>query len=242
KLAEDGILNGIMRSYVEWIKEKYLDSADEFVKKLSALFNSYRSEMINNLCARGIIFHNRVPEMLACLKIGLDLLLEFLCNKGQIGSADIENYRSVFDEILIENVSRSSSLVENESISYQFCEKLESLIDSGRCSLNMLGNDTDLGRKGFIGFEDDTRYYLIMNAALSEINKLSKELGDSFSVGRNNLIQQLADDKIIIAKGKRNTTTIRAGASRMISVAMLDKARIESLLSSDLCPPSAEVE
>ncbi|SDB27484.1 hypothetical protein SAMN02910317_01393 [Ruminococcaceae bacterium FB2012] len=241
QLAADGVLNGIMCRYVEWIKEKYLSDADEFVKKLSALFVSYRTEMINVLTARGIIFHNRIPDMLASLKVGFDILLEYLCDNEQIGKDDVISYRRTFDEILIENVSKSSSLVENENISYQFCEKLESLIDSGRCSLNMLGNDTDLGRKGFIGFEDDTHYYLIMNAAMSEINKLSRELGDSFSVGRNNLIQQLADDKIIITNGKRNTTTIRAGTSRMISVAVLDKVRIESLLSGSVCPPTSEV-
>ncbi|MBR1384617.1 MAG: hypothetical protein IJ555_12535 [Ruminococcus sp.] len=193
------------------------------------------------LSERRIIFYTRIPEMLACLKIGFDILLEYLCDKDQIGSGDVVSYQKTFDEILIENIRSSSGLVENESISYQFCEKLISLIESGRCSLNPLGNDTDTGRKGFIGFYDDDHYYLIMNAAMSEINKLSRELGYSFSVGRNNLIQQLADDKIIITNGKRNTTTIRAGASRMISVAVLDKARIESLLSGSVCPPTSEV-
>ena len=241
KLAEDGILSGIMQNYVEWIKEKYLSSADEFVKKLSALFNSYRPEMIKVLCERGIVFHNRVPEMLASLKIGFDILLEYLCDKEQIGKGDIANYRSVFDEILIENVRRSATFVENESISYQFCEKLISLIESGRCSLNPLGNDTDTGRKGFIGFYDDDHYYLIMYAALSEINKLSKELGDSFSVGKNNLIQQLVDDKLIIPNGKRNTSSVRVSKTLKMSLAILDKKEIERRLYGDVCPPADEV-
>ena len=241
-LAADGILNGIMHSYVDWIKEKHLGNADEFVKKLSALFISYRSEMIKVLTERGIVFHNRIPDMLASLKIGFDFLLEFLCGKGQIGTGDIENYRSVFDEILIENISRTSSLIENENISYQFCEKLKSLLDSGRCSLNTLGNDEDISRKGFIGFEDDEHYYLIMNAAMSEINKLSRELGDSFSVGRNSLLQQLVDDRIIISNGKRSTTTIRVSSTKQMSLAVVDKKEVEVCLSRDLCPPTPEVE
>ena len=242
QLASDGILNGIMHSYVDWIKEKYLGNADELVKKLSALFISYRTEMIKVLTERGIVFHNRIPDMLASLKIGLDFLLEFLCDKGQLDTGDIENYRSVFDEILIENISRTSSLIENENISYQFCEKLKSLLDSGRCSLNTLGNDEDISRKGFIGFEDDEHYYLIMNAAMSEINKLSRELGDSFSVGRNSLLQQLVDDRIIISNGKRNTTTIRVSSTRQMSLAVVDKKEVEVCLSRDLCPPSPSVE
>lgn len=242
QLAADGILNGIMRSYVEWIKEKYLSDAEDFSKKLSALFVSYRTEMIKVLTERGIVFHNRIPDMLASLKIGLDFLLEFLCDKGQIGRGDIENYRSVFDEILIKNIRRTSSLVENENISYQFCEKLKSLLDSGRCSLNSLGNDEDISRKGFIGFEDNEHYYLIMNAAMSEINRLSRELGDSFAVGRNSLLQQLVDDKIIISNGKRSTTTVRVSSTKQMSLAVVDKKEVEKRLSGDVCPLSNEAE
>ena len=242
QLASDGVLNGIMRSYVEWIKEKYLKSADEFVKKLSALFISYRTEMINILTQKGIVFHNRIPDMLASLKVGFDFLLDFLCDKEQIGRGDISDYKTVFDEILIENIRRTSSLVENENISYQFCDKLNSLLDSGRCSLNPLGNDEDISRKGFIGFEDSEHYYLIMNSALSEINKLSRELGDSFSVGRNSLLQQLVDDKIIISNGKRSTTTVRVSTTKQMSLAVIDRKEVEKRLAGDLCPRGGEVE
>ena len=235
QLAADGILNGIMRCYVEWIKEKYLGSAEDFAKKLSALFVSYRTEMIKILTARGIVFHNRIPDMLASLKIGFDFLLYFLCDKEQIGRGDISDYKTVFDEILIENIRRTSSLVENENISYQFCDKLNSLLDSGRCSLNPLGNDEDISRKGFIGFEDSEHYYLIMNSALSEINKLSRELGDSFSVGRNSLLQQLVDDGIIISNGKRSTTTVRVSSTRQMSLAKINKKEVEKRLSGDVC-------
>ena len=237
-LASDGKLNGMMRSYVEWIKEKYLKRAEDFVKKLSALFKFYRSDLIKTLSERHISFHSRTPDMLANLTIGFDFLLEFLCDKGQIGSGDAVNYKNVFDEILIENVRRSSAVIENENVSYQFCEKLLSLLDSGRCSLNMIGNDDDTNRKGFIGYEDSEHYYLIMNAALSEVNRLSKELGDGFSVGRNSLTQQLAEDGIIITKGKRNTTSVRVSPTTQKSLAVLDKKRIDNLLSGSVRPPS----
>jgi len=81
-------------------------------------------------------------------------------------------------------------------------------------------------RKGFIGFEDDNYYYLIMNAALSEVVKLSKEMGESFSIGKNSLIQQLVDDGIMVVKGKRNTTTVRVTDERQMSVAVLDKSKM----------------
>ena len=55
-----------------------------------------------------------------------------------------------------------------------------------------------MNRKGFIDFEDDSYYYLIMNAAFSEVVKLSKEMGESCSIGKNSLIQQLVDDGIMV--------------------------------------------
>jgi hypothetical protein len=83
-----------------------------------------------------------------------------------------------------------------------------------------------MNRKGFIGFDDDNFYYLIMNAAFSEVVKLSKEMGESFSIGKNSLIQQLVDDGIMVVKGKRNTTTVRVTDDRQMSVAVLDKSKM----------------
>ena len=77
---------------------------------------------------------------------------------------------------------------------------------------------------------------------MSEINKLSRELGDSFSVGRNSLLQQLVDDRIIISNGKRSTTTIRVSSTRQMSLAVVDKKEVEVCLSRDLCPPSPSAE
>ena len=158
--------------------------------------------------------------------IGFDFLLAFLNAKEEIGVQDMENYKQSFRNIIVTSSVRNNSIVENENYSYQFCDKLKSLLDSGRCSVNFIGSDCDMNRKGFIGFEVDNFYYLIMNAALSEVVKLSKEMGESFSIGKNSLIQQLVDDGIMVVKGKRNTTTVRVTDDRQMSVAVLDKSRM----------------
>ena len=74
-----------------------------------------------------------------------------------------------------------------------------------------------------------------MNSAISEINKLSRELGDSFAVGRNSLLQQLVDDGIIISNGKRSTQTVRVSSTRQMSLAKINKKEVEKRLSGDLC-------
>ena len=158
--------------------------------------------------------------------IGFDFLLAFLNAKEEIGVQDMENYKSSFRNIIVTSSVRNNSIVENENYSYQFCDKLKSLLDSGRCSVNFIGSDCDMNRKGFIGFEDDSYYYLIMNAAFSVVVKLSKEMGESFSIGKNSLIQQLVDDGIMVVKGKRNTTTVRVTDDRQMSVAVLDKSKM----------------
>ena len=56
--------------------------------------------------------------MLASLKIGFYFLLEFLCDKEQIGRGDVQKYKKVFDEILLDNIRKTSCLIENENISY----------------------------------------------------------------------------------------------------------------------------
>ena len=193
---------------------------------LSDTFKKYRADVTAELSARCENFHTRVPDTLAHLMIGFDFLLAFLNAKEEIGVQDMENYKQSFRNIIVTSSVRNNRIVENENYSYQFCDKLKSLLDSGRCSVNFIGSDCDMNRKDFIGFEDDNCYYLIMNAALSEVVKLSKEMGESFSIGKNSLIQQLVDDGIMVVKGKRNTTTVRVTDDRQMSVAVLDKSKM----------------
>ena len=90
--------------------------------------------------------------------IGFDFLLAFLNAKEEIGEQDIASYKSAFKNIIVTSSVRNNSIVENENYSYQFCDKLKSLLDSGRCSVNVIGSDCDMNRKGFIEFEDETSY------------------------------------------------------------------------------------
>ena len=226
QLAADGVLAAIMHSYVDWLRETYLCDDEKFAQGLSDTFKKYRTEITAELSARCDNFHTRVPDTLAHLMIGFDFLLAFLNAKEEIGVQDMENYKSSFKNIIVNSSVRNNSIVESENYSYQFCDKLKSLLDSGRCSVNVIGSDHDMNRKGFIGFDDDNFYYLIMNAALSEVVKLSKEMGESFSIGKNSLIQQLVDDGIMVVKGKRNTTTVRVTDDRQMSVAVLDKSKM----------------
>ncbi len=98
KLARQNVLSGMMMRYVDWIKQKYLSDAKTFSDMLRDKFESYREMFIRKLTEHGIKAHTRTPDMLAHLKIGLEFLLEFLVDSGQIGADDLQKYTDVFDE------------------------------------------------------------------------------------------------------------------------------------------------
>ena len=226
QLAAEGVLAGIMRSYVDWIRVTYLHDDVRFIRTLADTFQKQRSQIIAELHRRNLFVHTRVPDTLAHLQIGFDFLLHFLCAKDQINAEAVEKLRLDFAECLLQNAAHSAQLVESENITFQFCEKLKSLFDSGRCYVLRIGQEQETMCKGFIGYEDSDHYYLVMDAALSEVKKLAKEMGEHFSIGRNGLIQQLVEDGIIVTKGKRNTTTIRVTNTKQMSVAVFDKAKL----------------
>ena len=241
RLAEQNVLSGTMMCYVDWLKREYLSGEDKFAGTLSNLFLSYRSEFISKLAAANIKFHNRTPDMLAHLKIGMEFLLRFLLIQEQLGQDDVKTYASKFDEILLQSGSLNAEVIVNENPTTRFCEKLKSLLDSGRCYVELRGTEYVPTQKGYLGMEDNGCYYLLADAAHSEVRKLCAEQGEHFSVSKNQLIKQLAEDGILIKSGGRNTTTVRSNGGKMISVAVLDKAKMEQRMSGDLCPPSAEV-
>ena len=241
QLAEQNVLSGMMMLYVDWLKREYLSDESEFIKTLSDMFLKYRSEFISKLTTANVKFHNRTPDMLSHLKIGFAFLLVFLQAQEQITEQEVSRYEKVFDEILLQSCSLNAEIIVNENPTTRFCEKLKSLLDSGRCYVELRGAEYVPTQKGYIGMEDEDCYYLLADAAHSEVRKLCAEQGEHFSISKNQLIKQLAEDGILIKCGGRNTTTVRSSGGKMISVAVLDKAKMEQRMSGDLCPPTAEV-
>ena len=89
--------------------------------------------------------------------------------------------------------------------------------------------------------EDQNCYYLIADAVHSAVKSQCGEQGEHFSLTKNQLIKLLADENILIKMSGRNTGSVRLNGGRTMNVITLDKKAIESRLSRDVCPPSAEV-
>ena len=119
----------------------------------------------------------------------------------------------------------------------KFCEKLTSLLDSGRCYVENRGSDCSPRQKNCIGLVDDKYYYLFMDSAHSEVRQLCSSQGEHFSISKKELLKQMRKDGILVSKSNRNTVSIR-DSSGVINVTMLDKSKVAQRLSGDLCPPS----
>lgn len=226
QLTKVGVLCGMMQLYIDWIKDVYLDNEDTFVKMLEDMFLRYRSDFINVLCKSKIKFHNRTPDMLAHLKIGFSFLLMFLNMNEQITKSELDNFENVFDEILSKAVLSNAEIIELENPTAKFCEKLRSLLDSGRCYVEIRSADSASRQKNCLGLQDDNYYYLFANAAHSEVRKLCAEQGEHFSISKNEFLRQLRKDEILISRTNRNTVSIRDNSNTVVNVIMLDKAKV----------------
>lgn len=241
QLANDGVLCGIMQSYIEWIKNVYLDDESAFVKTLEDVFLKYRKFYLDRLCANRIKFHNRTPDMLAHLKIGFAFLLVFLKSKNQINKSELDKFEKVFDEIVLKAVSANAEIIELENPTTKFCEKLKSLLDSGRCYVEAKGTDSSPRQKNCIGLQDDEHYYLFADTTHSEVRKLCAEQGEHFSISKNELLRQLRKEGLLLSRTSRNTVSVRDNSNTVVNVAMLNKLKMEERLSGDLYRPTAEV-
>ena len=241
RYAEQDLLSGVMMTYIEWIKDTYLGDTDSFVKKLSEMFLNFRTDFITKLTDRKIKFHSRVPDMLSHLKIGLTVLLEFLLATEFIGQDDRKRYEHNLDEILLQTTSVSAEQIIEEQPVTKFCEKLTSLLDSGRCYVETRGCDCSPRQKNCIGLVDDKYYYLFMDSAHSEVRQLCSSQGEHFSISKKELLKQMRKDGILVSKSNRNTISIRDSGG-VINVTMLDKAKVAQRLSGDLCPPSTSAD
>ena len=221
------LLCKVMRSYTDWIKETFLDDEKAFGYMLGHSFAQYRNYYRSKLVERSIRFHNRVPEMLAHIRLGFDFMMMFLGNSGALTMAERERCCSEFDSILLVNISDSAELIGNETPTVRFVQKLKTLLSSSRCYVERRGQESSVHANGFIGFEDNERYYLLADAAHSEVRKLCAEQGEHFSITKNQLLKQLADEGILLKQNGRNTTTIRTASGKPMSVIVLDKSRTD---------------
>ena len=158
-----------------------------------------------------IVFHDRLPDTLACLVIGYSMLLLFL-RSGTVLKADIEeDYENEYDLILLSLAAKQATAVTEDKPTHIFIRKLSALIESGQVSVVSVDYPLESLPQNFIGYEDEENYYLSLDISHKAVKRICNEQDECFAISSKSLAKALADEGFIDSRNGENTRTIRFG-------------------------------
>ena len=191
---------------------------------LKSDFTTYRSKWRDRLRENEIQFHDRLPDTLACLEIGISFMEIFLSAEMDFGEEDITALNGRFENVLLHLAARQSESIEQDRPTHIFLRKLYSLIECGHVCLIPASSRLETLPKNYIGYEDETYYYLLLDVSHKEVKRLCGEQDEGFAISAKSLAKALADEGFIETKDGANTQTMRFGG-RLKRVMVLSKAK-----------------
>ena len=90
-----------------------------------------------------------------------------------------------------------------------FVRKLYALIESGQVSILKKDELPDFTPRDFIGYEDDSFYYLLNDAAHRAVRKFCDEQGELFAISSRALPKALAEEGLTEITDGENTRSVR---------------------------------
>lgn len=210
--AENGVLQRCMYAYICWLKDGFLFAPEQeaaFVQTLRQLFQEHRSAFQKS----GIPCHGRVAEMFSWLRIGMDMLLLFIKDKGCLPENEVQELKDRCDKILLSLANRQADNILQDKPARKFIQKLYALLESGQAVLMPKNSRVDLPPFNCIGYEDDTFLYLFADLAHKTVRKFCEEQGESFSLSCKALLKALAEEGLLESSSGQNTKTVRVGGT-----------------------------
>ena len=231
--AQDKALEGkyaaCMRGYTDMVK--FFADKGEVCGILKSKFMTYRSKWRERLRENEIQFHDRLPDTLACLEIGFSFMEIFLSAETDFGEEDIAVLNARFESVLLRLAARQCESVEQDRPTHIFLRKLYSLIECGQVCLIPASSRLETLPKNYIGYEDETYYYLMLDASHKAVKRLCGEQDEGFAISAKSLSKALADEGLIEQdESGTNTKTMRFGG-RLKRVMLLRKDKANKLVS-----------
>lgn len=231
--AQDKALEGkyaaCMRGYTDMVK--YFADKGEVCGILKSKFMTYRSKWRERLRENEIQFHDRLPDTLACLEIGFSFMEIFLSAEAHMDEKGITALNERFENVLLYLAARQSESIEQDRPTHIFLRKLYSLIECGNVCLLPATGRTEIPPKNYIGYEDETYYYLMLDASHKAVKRLCGEQDEGFAISAKSLSKALADEGLIEQdESGTNTKTMRFGG-RLKRVMLLRKDKANKLVS-----------
>ena len=230
--AARGSLQSCMLGYIRWLREKYLNDSEAEKIFLATLRKAF-ADRRNRFRGSGIRCHGRLPEIVAWLELGMETLLCFLKEREVISSDRSEEIREEFSSLLCDMARRQARNIDLDKPALIFVRKLFALIESGQVSLLKKDELPDFMPKDFIGYEDDSFYYLLNEAAHRAVRKFCDEQGELFAIGSRALPKALAEEGLTEITDGENTRSVRFrnGTKRVVC---LYKERARQMLEGGM--------
>ena len=231
--AQDKALEGkyaaCMRGYTDMVK--FFADKGEVCGILKSKFMTYRSKWRERLRENEIQFHDRLPDTLACLEIGFSFMEIFLSAEAHMDEKGITALNERFENVLLYLAASQSESIEQDRPTHIFLRKLYSLIECGQVCLIPASSRLETLPKNYIGYEDETYYYLMLDASHKAVKRLCGEQDEGFAISAKSLAKALADEGLIEpGDNGTNTRTMRFGG-RLKRVMLLHKEKANKLVS-----------
>jgi len=224
-----GELTHIMSAYIAWLKQKHLCDMEAFLRELNESYQRERTAWRSRLKDNRIIFHDRIPDTLACLQIGFEMMLSFLLASDTISDLEIEEMKVEYESILLEHAARQSDTVEQDRPTHIFMRKFMALIECGHAAVVPINDASGILPTNCFGFEDEEFYYLFFDATQRAVKKFCDDQGEGFTISTKALGKALADEGFINTDGGENTHSRKIGGKSR-RVLMLRKDKVRELL------------
>ena len=231
--AQDKALEGkyaaCMRGYTDMVK--FFADKGEVCGILKSKFMTYRSKWRERLRENEIQFHDRLPDTLACLEIGFSFMEIFLSAEAHMDEKGITALNERFENVLLYLAARQSESIEQDRPTHIFLRKLYSLIECGQVCLIPASSRLETLPKNYIGYEDETYYYLLLDVSHKAVKRLCGEQDEGFAISAKSLAKALVDEGLIEQdESGTNTKTMRFGG-RLKRVMLLRKDKANKLIS-----------
>ena len=204
--AAQGVYRRTMFAYTEWLKRRFIcddDHEEKFVKRLRELYDSYRSDFLSH----GVKCHGRLPEIVACLMIGMRFFLYFLKENGVIFQDEKDEEIKNFSDLLLRVAARQAVDIEYEKPANIFVRKLYALMESGDVVLKKKGSHGDYTPSFFSGIVNSDYLMIHLDSVFPLIKKLCNDSGEAFPYTKNSIMKALVEEGIA-EPGRQSTTRV----------------------------------
>ncbi|MES0336669.1 MAG: hypothetical protein SFH39_10035 [Candidatus Magnetobacterium sp. LHC-1] len=195
-----GLLTTSMSSYIMWLQPQL----DAIKAKIKTQFAEIRDKAYYN----GV--HRRMPEMVAFMHFGLEIMLDWMVSKGVITADDkVKRLKSGHD-IFIDLAEKQSKVIATEDPVEMFKEIINTLLTQKKIWVEPKNGKGEYSMKGeMIGYDDDYYYFFLPRILWKTVTRFCTAEGSQFPLKINSLYALLKNRGVVIDEGK-NTTVVES--------------------------------